>query len=281
MTLGRHFLTVIALGTVFLMGIGLARTWNSDAAPAASIKGVDIRATLNEDGDFRVQGSDVALSGKVDGHLFVRTAEFAATDLSTRTMETYATEVDLQGDIDGDLVLHATHLASTADISGPLEIHTRGLAMSGHVTGPVQVSMIDGHLDGRFSSVTLRGNDVAFRQAARIGRLDVSARDVSIDGTVEGPLAASVRSVRIGGVVSDRAEINAHPGVVPDEQRDGYVEIAGRMSDVRICADRVVVSGTVAGQLVVSANEPPRFEAQGQATEVRYLPRRDGRCVWS
>ena len=273
----RYFLIAAAPAAII---VAMALTGGSDAdLSTRAISGTSIQANLTEAGNVRIDGSDVTLSGRVDGTLHVRAAEFGLTDFTADRVEVETNTAALSGTIRGATILRAVNIRSDADLEGYVQLHTIDLDLAGTLRDAAEINMVDGRLSGAFNELTMRGNDVSFTRESTIETsLDISARDLQLDGRIAGELIASVRSIRLGGQVEGATFINAHPGVTPDAEVDGRVEIAGETRDVRVCAISLVVSGRIDGTLTVSTDDPPQFIGQGSASSVVYIPREDGRC---
>ena len=244
-----------------------------------SLQGGDFTAVLNEEGDFRLTGADVRVSGEVAGRLRVSAAEFVARELHAGALSVTAADIAFSGDVDGPVSLTASDVSWRGSAGENMQIRAADLHFDGRVSGRLGAQVADAVLSGDFADIEISAADLEFDRHARIqGSLIANAADFELEGVVSGPLDLSARTARINGALQAPMILNVDPGRGRLSSRDGLVELNGDSVGGFICARRVVIRGQVDGQLDVMADSPPELLNGAQARDIRFTARNGQRC---
>jgi hypothetical protein len=113
-----------------------------------------------------------------------------------------------------------------------------------------------------FTAASVRADTAEFLHRGTVrGGLDLQARTVQLEGSVDGDLALYV-----------------DPGRRPHGVNDGRVEITGAVVGGFICARTVSLSGPVTGTLTVMSDDQPSLSGAAEAADIIYTPRNGQRC---
>lgn len=244
-----------------------------------SLRGGDFTAVLDEDGDFRLAGADVRVSGEVAGQLRVSAAEFIARDLHAGALAVTAADISFSGDVDGPVSLTGADVNWRGAIGDNAEIRAADLQFRGRVDGRLDAQVADAVLSGEFSDVDMSAADLVIDQDAVIhGALFANVAELALEGRIDGPLDLSARTALITGELHAPMILNIDPGRGQLSRRDGMVELNGVSVGGVICARRVVIRGQVNGPLEVIADTPPEVLPGAQADDIRFSARNGQRC---
>lgn len=244
-----------------------------------SLRGGDFTAVLDEDGDFRMTGADVRVSGEVAGRLRVSAADFVARDFHAGAVSVTASDISFTGDVDGPVDLTGSDVSWRGSVGESVEIRAADLAFDGQVSGPFNAQVADAVLSGAFGDVTVSAADLEVRRNAHIrGDMVANAADFELDGQVDGSLDLSARTAWINGDLASPMVLNVDPGRGRLSAEDGLVELNGDSVGGVICARRVVIRGEVQGPLEVVADSPPELLNGAQTQDIHFTARNGQRC---
>ncbi len=237
-----------------------------------------LNTVLDTDGDARLVGPDITVTGRADGTVRVTGADFVARDLQAGAVNATAADIRYSGSVAGDVELQAADVRWRGPVGGAFEVSAADLNFDGSVGDQLSASVADARLSGEFGALNLRAADVHLTGEAWVnGDVDAAAATFRHDGMIEGALDLSAKTVFLDGDVDGQVSIQADPGRAPWRQNDGRVEINGSLAGGEICARHVVITGEVTGLLQVTADEAPHVEG-GSVADIEFTPRNGARC---
>jgi len=243
-----------------------------------SLKACEIDSRLETDGDARLMGADISVSGRAGGTVRVTAADFVARDLDAGAVNASVADLVYHGAVAGDVDLNAADIRWHGPVGGDFDASAADLDFDGSVTGRLTARVGDARLAGRFSSLNLQGADVHLTREAEVGGdVQASVADLRHDGRIAGDLDLAARTVILNGDVEGQLDLNVDPGRRPWGRHDGLVELNGQSAGGEICARRVVITGEVSGPLRVRADEAPEIQG-GSAADIDFTPRNGQRC---
>jgi len=184
------------------------------AGPAsAQYVGGNLQLDLDERGDITIAGANVRLSGRVGGSVSVASADFFTSADIGGDLDMAAANVTVTGPVHGDVSGFAANITLDAPVGGDFDAAGANITLLTLVAGEMNARgalITIGREAGVSGEVDLVGLEIIIDGAlSRGGRL--SARDVRISGTVNGPLEIAgqdisfAASARIEGLVTVRA----------------------------------------------------------------------------
>lgn len=272
-----------SVSAVALSGCIIIATESEDAGYAAKRHdaqrhlGGDIRITLDEAGDFSVDGGDVELSGRVGGKLNVDAADFVARGLAVGALDADAADVRYRGSVAGALDADSADFRFEGEIGGDARIDAADVRLAGSVAGDLEIDAADVDLEGRFADVDVDAADLRVREGSELASLKADVASLRFAGRVTGAFEVDGRTVILSGAVDGPVVVNADPGRRPHGRNDGRVEISGPIGGGFICGRAVELSGPVNGPLEVVADSAPELAGPAQAADITYS-QRQGRC---
>ena len=244
-----------------------------------SLQGGDFTAVLDEEGDFRLTGADVRVSGEVAGRLRASAAEFVARELHAGALSVTAADISFSGDVDGPVTLTASDVSWRDSVGDAVEIRAADLHFEGQVGGRFSAQVADAELSGAFAALDISAADLELARNAHVrGDVRANAADFEMDGRIDGQLDLSARTVWINGELNAPMILNVDPGRGRLSPEDGLVELNGDTVGGMICARRVVIRGDVNGPLEVMADAPPQLLNGAHAQDMTFTARNGQRC---
>jgi len=244
-----------------------------------SLRGGDFTAVLDEDGDFRLTGADVRVSGDVAGRLRVSAAEFVARELHAGELSVTAADISFSGDVDGPVTLTASDVSWRGSIGDAVEIRAADLNFDGRVGGRFNAQVADAMLTGAFADLVISAADLELGRNAHVqGEMRANAADFELNGQIDGQLDLSARTAWLNGDLTSPMVLNVDPGRGRLSSEDGLVELNGESVGGTICARRVVIRGQVNGPLEVMADAPPVLLNGASAQDISFTARNGQRC---
>ncbi len=233
---------------------------------------------LDTDGDARLMGADITASGRADGTVRVTSADFVAHELNAGELRVTAADIEFDGSVAGGATLRAADIQWRGPVGGDFDVAAADLDFEGSVAGAFEGRLADARLRGDFNTLDLRAGDVLIASGSTV-QADVKAAiaDLRHDGVIDGELRLNARTVFLNGDVNGGVDLQVDPGRWPHGDHDGLVEINGSITGGEICARRVVITGTVSGPLMVTADEAPEING-GTAADIQFTPRNGERC---
>ncbi len=274
----RILLTVASATALMLGGCIIVADGHSGDHDRVRYIGGEINSQLDTDGDARLTGTDVSVSGRADGTVRVTSADFVARGLQAGAVHAAAADISYEGTVAGDVDLRAADIHWRGTVGGRFDAAAADLDFTGSVGERLSASVADAHLSGEFAELDLRAADIRLtRDTVVYGDVKAAAASFHHDGQIAGKLDLSARTAVLNGDIEGYAKLSVDPGRLPWGRDDGLVEINGSMASGEICARRVVITGEVTGPLRVMADETPQINA-GSAAEIEFTPRNGERC---
>ncbi|MCH8489843.1 MAG: polymer-forming cytoskeletal protein [Oceanicaulis sp.] len=163
------------------------------AGPAsAQYVGGNLQLDLDERGDIGIAGANVRLTGRVGGSVSVASADFFTSAEIGGDLDMAAANVTVSGPVHGDVSGFAANITLDGPVGGDFD------AAGANIT---VLSLIAGEMNARGALISIG------REAGVSGEVDLAGREIIIDGALGRGGKLSARDVRISGSVNGPLDI--------------------------------------------------------------------------
>lgn len=239
--------------------------------------GGDINTTLDTAENARVAGADVRLTGRVGGALEIAASELVLDDVTAGSLDVAAADMRFSGSVSGPARVRAADLYWGGTANGPLTIAAADLEFDGQA-GAVNAQVADASFTGEAGDMSLQSADLVFERGFTAASVRADAAEFVHRGAIRGGLDLQARTVQLDGSVDGGLALYVDPGRRPHRADDGRVEITGAVGGGFICARTVALSGPVNGPLTVMSEEQPFLSGAAEGADISYTPRNGQRC---
>ncbi|MEQ8434517.1 MAG: hypothetical protein RIA71_09770 [Oceanicaulis sp.] len=239
--------------------------------------GGDINTTLDTAENARVAGADVRLTGQVGGALEIAAAELVLDDVTAGSLDVAAADMRFSGSVSGPTRVRAADLYWGGTANGPLTIAAADLEFNGRA-GVVDAQVADASFTGEAGDMSFQSADLVFERGFTAESVRADAAEFLHRGALRGGLDLQARTVQLEGSVDGDLALYVDPGRRPHRADDGRVDISGAVAGGFVCARTVSLSGPVNGPLTVISDEQPSLSGAAEAADISYTPRNGQRC---
>ncbi len=159
---------------------------------SAQYVGGNLQLDLDERGDVSIAGANVRLTGRVGGSVSVASADFFTSADIGGDLEMAAANVTVSGPVHGDVSGFAANITLDAPVGGDFSAAGANITL---------LSLVAGEMNARGALITIG------REAGVSGEADLAGREIIIDGALGRGGKLSARDVRINGTVNGPLEI--------------------------------------------------------------------------
>jgi|GEM_PF-2097937 len=239
--------------------------------------GGDINTTLDTAANARIAGADVRLTGEVGGALEIAAAELILDEVTAGSLDVAAADMHFSGSVSGPARVRAADVYWGGTANGPLTIAAADLEFNGRA-GAVDAQIADASFTGEAGVMSLQSADLVFERGFTAASVRADAAEFLHRGAVRGDLDLQARTVQLEGSVDGNLALYVDPGREPHRRDDGRVEINGAVGGGFICARTVTLSGPVNGPLTILSDAQPSLSGAAEAADIIYTPRNGQRC---
>ncbi|GJL97447.1 MAG: hypothetical protein DHS20C06_12640 [Hyphobacterium sp.] len=225
----------------------------------------------DQDGDVSHIGSDMEVSGRIGGDLSLIGSDLDVNADIGGDMSLVGSDIDFDGSVSGEANIAGSDIHWTGRAQRDIDIAGSDVNWSGMTEDSLSIAGSDVVIDGRVGqNLDVAGSDIHVSADSEIGgNVSIAGSDIEIDGQISGNTELTGNRIDLDGEIEGRMLARAYStrgwAWTGRDARYHTVHLNGSIGEgSAICARYVVISDTasIAGNLMIFADEPPTFESR-------------------